>query len=106
MPAYKEKDRNTWTVKFQYKNWEGTKKWVTKRGFATKREAVQFGRDFISRQSGSLDMTFAAFVMVYRETEVLALKRVPWQQKTTLLILSCCPISTRRACAASPPKIL
>ena len=31
MPAYKEKDRNTWTVKFKHKNWSGETKWVTQR---------------------------------------------------------------------------
>ena len=33
MPAYKEKDRNTWTVKIKHKNWNDQIKWVTKRGF-------------------------------------------------------------------------
>lgn len=67
MPAYKEKDRNSWTVKFKHKNWSGETKWVTKRGFATKREALQYERDFLARQSGNLDMSFANFVKVYRE---------------------------------------
>ena len=59
MPAYKEKDRNTWTVKFKHKNWNGETKWVTKRGFVTKRDALQYERDFQARQSGNLDMSFA-----------------------------------------------
>ena len=67
MPAYKEKDRNSWTVKFKHKNWSGKIKWVTKRGFATKRDALQYERDFLARQSGNLDMSFAAFVEAYRE---------------------------------------
>lgn len=67
MPAYKEKDKNTWTVKFKHRNWSGKIKWVTKRGFATKREALQYERDFLARKSGDLDMSFADFVQVYRE---------------------------------------
>ena len=67
MPAYKEKDRSTWTVKIKHKNWSGKIKWVTKRGFATKREALQYERDFLARKSGDLDMSFADFVQVYRE---------------------------------------
>ncbi len=85
MPAYKEKDRNTWTVKFQYKNWEGTKKWVTKRGFATKRDALQYERDFLARQSGNLDMTFAAFVMVYREDRGARIKESTLATKDNII---------------------
>jgi integrase len=65
MPAYKDKQRNTWTAKFKHKNWCGETKWVTKRGFPTKREALQYERDFLFRLSGSLDMLFADFVQVY-----------------------------------------
>ena len=66
MSAFKDNQRNTWYVKFCYRDWKGDKKWVTKRGFATKREAVQFERDFLAKQSGNLDMTFADFVEVYQ----------------------------------------
>lgn len=67
MPVYKDGVRNTWYVKFKHKNWKGENKWVTKRGFKTKREAIQWERDFIMREDGSLDMTFEEFVKVYRE---------------------------------------
>jgi len=67
MSAYKDNARNTWFAKFCYKDWQGEKKWVTKRGFATKREALQYERDFLMRKSGELDMTFEEFIKVYRE---------------------------------------
>ena len=85
MPAYKEKDRNSWTSKFQYKNWEGKKKWVTKRGFTTKREALQHERDFLARQSGNLDMTFADFVKVYREDRGSRLKESTQAMKGNII---------------------
>ena len=59
MAAYKDDQRGTWFAKFCYKDWQGEKKWITKRGFATKREAVQYERDFLMRKSGDTDMTFA-----------------------------------------------
>ena len=74
MPAYKEKSRNTWTVKFKHKSWTGETKWVTKRGFATKRDALHYERDFLVRQSSNLDMSFADFVKVYREDRGARLK--------------------------------
>lgn len=66
MSAFKDTERNTWYTKFGYRNWKGEKKWVTKRGFATKREAVQYEREFLAKQDGNLDMTFADFVEVYQ----------------------------------------
>ena len=65
MPAYKDAKKNTWYVKFRYKDWTGQNKEVMKRGFATKREALQWERNFMLEKSGSLDMTFADFVQVY-----------------------------------------
>ena len=66
MSVFKDTERNTWYAKFSYRNWKGEKKWVTKRGFATKREATQYERDFLTKQDGNLDMTFAEFVEVYQ----------------------------------------
>ena len=66
MSVFKDTERNTWYAKFSYRNWKGEKKWVTKRGFATKREATQYERDFLMKQDGNLDMTFAEFVEVYQ----------------------------------------
>lgn len=66
MSVFKDTKRNTWYAKFSYRNWKGEKKWVTKRGFATKREAIQYERDFLMKQDGNVDMTFADFVKVYQ----------------------------------------
>lgn len=65
MPAYKDKERNTWYLKFYYKDWTGENKRCTKRGFATKKEALQWERDFLAEKSGAVDMTFEAFVKIY-----------------------------------------
>ena len=67
MSAYKDEQRGTRFAKFCYKDWQGEKKWITKRGFATKREALQYERDFLMRKSGDTDMTFGEFIKVYRE---------------------------------------
>ena len=74
MPAYKDAERNTWYVKFQYKNWKDERKWVTKRGFKTKRDALQWEREFHLQQQGSIEMSFADFINVYREDRVPRLK--------------------------------
>lgn len=91
MPAYKEKDRNSWTVKFKHKNWSGEIKWVTKRGFATKREALQYERDFLARQSGNLDMSFADFIKVYREDRGARVKESTLSMKDNIIATKLVP---------------
>lgn len=85
MPAYKDKVRNTWTAKFQHKNWCGEVKWVTKRGFSTKREALLFEREFLAQKSGSLDMLFSEFVKVYREERKPRIKDSTYQTKDSAI---------------------
>ena len=77
MAAYKDDQRGTWFAKFCYKDWQGEKKWITKRGFATKREALQYERDFLMRKSGDTDMTFANSLWYTGRIAALALKKAP-----------------------------
>lgn len=65
MPVYKDEQRNSWYCKCNYKDWLGESKSKMKRGFATKREALQWEREFLERQSASMDMKFSSFVDVY-----------------------------------------
>lgn len=46
MPAYKDSVTGTWFVKFYSKNWTGENRQIKKRGFATKREALEFERNY------------------------------------------------------------
>ena len=74
MPAYKDRKRNTWYLKTQYKDWTGESKVYNKRGFPTKREALQHEREFLERNDGCLDMDFATFVTLYRQERQPRLK--------------------------------
>ena len=47
MPVYKQPNR-TWLVKFRHKTWAGETKWITKRGFLTRREALQRSEEHTS----------------------------------------------------------
>ena len=58
MPAYKDSKTGTWFVKFYCKDWTGENKQIKKRGFATKREALDYERNYKIRQENNLDMTF------------------------------------------------
>ena len=41
MPAYKDKAKGTWYASFYYEDWTGKKVKKMKRGFPTKREALE-----------------------------------------------------------------
>ena len=67
MSAYKDESKNTWFVKFSYKDLTGKTRNTTKRGFATKREALEYENEFKLKHSGSIDIGFEVFVQLYRE---------------------------------------
>ncbi len=65
MPVYKDDKRGTWYCKCNYKDWQGESVSKMKRGFATKKEAQEWEKDFLQKQSGNMNMKFADFVEVY-----------------------------------------
>ncbi len=65
MPAYKDKAKGTWYASFYFENWTGKKEKKMKRGFKTKREALEWERTFLQQQTADLDMTFESFVALY-----------------------------------------
>ena len=67
MPAFKDSKTGKWFAKFYYTDWIGDRKQKWKRGFATKKEAQAFERDFLERQAGSPDMTFQSLYEIYIE---------------------------------------
>lgn len=67
MSVYKDEKRNTWYVKFRQRLWTGEYKWITKRGFRLKKDALQWECAYKMRKDGNLDMSFADFVTVYQE---------------------------------------
>lgn len=65
MPAYKDEKRNTWYCLFYYENWQGVKKKKQKRGFKTKKEALEWESNFKLSANANMDMTLGAFVEIY-----------------------------------------
>ena len=51
MPAYKDKAKGTWYASFYYEDWTGKKVKKMKRGFPTKREALEWERTFLQQQT-------------------------------------------------------
>ena len=74
MPAYKDKKTGNWFCKFYYTDWQGNNRQKWKRGFATKKEALAFEREFLEKQSANPDMTFQSLYQLYMEDMTARLK--------------------------------
>lgn len=85
MPIYKDEKRGTFYVSVCYKDWTGKQTRKLKRGFATKREALQWERAFCLKESDSLDMTFGDFYKVYEKDVKPKIKHNTWITKDTVV---------------------
>lgn len=85
MPAYKDKNKGTWYASFYYENWMGIKEKKMKRGFATKREALEWERNFLQQKSADLNMTFETFVHQYITDMQGRIKESTWSTKEHIL---------------------
>ena len=84
MAVYKDKN-GTWYVSARYDNWQGEHARKVKRGFKTKKDAMEWERDFLLEKAGSLDMTFEAFVELYKTNLKERLKQSTWQTKISII---------------------
>lgn len=65
IPAYKDTATNTWYCKFYYSDWTGARKQKKKRGFKTKKDALNFEVEFIKQQTNDNNMTLNSLVELY-----------------------------------------
>ena len=91
MPAYKEKNKDSWYVQFYYKDWTGKNKKKLKRGFQTKKEATEWERSFVMQQSCNLDMKFKDFWEVYKTDVKPQVKYNTWITKEYIVELKIMP---------------
>ena len=65
MKAEKDKKTGKWLIQYRYTDWQGKHRKSTKRGFATKREAEEWLRNFLITQKADFDMKFEDFWKMY-----------------------------------------
>ena len=65
MKAEKDKKTGKWLIQYCYTDWQGKRRKSTKRGFATKREAEEWLRNFLITQKADFDMKFEDFWKIY-----------------------------------------
>ena len=85
MPAYKDRNKGTWYASFYCDSWTGTKQKKLKRGFKTKRDALEWEREFLQQKNADLNMTFANFVVRYTEDQKSRCKESTWASKEHII---------------------
>ena len=85
MPAYKDKAKGTWYASFYYENWIGKKEKKMKRGFKTRREALEWERIFLQQKTSDLNMTFEDFVPLYIADMKNRFKESTWLTKEHII---------------------
>lgn len=84
MAAYKDEARGTWYVSFHYNDWTGKNKRKLKRGFRTRKEALEYEQKFLLQQATNLDMRFEDFYKLYEEDLKPKLKLNTWRTKNVI----------------------
>ena len=62
MTANKDPAASKWIARFRYTTWDGQQKQSMKRGFNTRRDALQWEREFLLSKAGSNEMSFGHFL--------------------------------------------
>ena len=85
MSVFKNDDNGTWYTMVRYTNWKGERKQKCKRGFSTRKEALDWEREFLQQQSADMDMTFSAFVELYSRDMKTRLRQNTWLTKENII---------------------
>ena len=85
MPVFRNESNGTWYVMTRYVDWQGNHKQKCKRGFKTKREALEWERVFHLQQSADMDMSFESFVDIYKNDIRSRIKETTWLTKVNII---------------------
>lgn len=65
-------------------NWKGKKLYKKNRGFSTKKEALNWERELLLQQVGTIEMTFREFFELYKRDNLVS-EKTPGGRKKLLL---------------------
>lgn len=104
MPAYRNKDNGSWYIVTSYMDWRGDKKQKCKRGFKTRREALQWEREYLLEAKSDPDMPFPTFVAIYKKDMKPQLKLNTWITKEAIIDTKILPYFAKRRLNDITPK--
>ncbi len=85
MSVYKNADNGTWYAMCWFTDWKGERKQKCKRGFATKKEAQAWEREFLMQKQTDVNMSFEGFVSLYEKDVKPKLKLNTWLTKESII---------------------
>ena len=103
MPAYKDTN-GTYFVSFYYEDFRGVKKRKMKRGFARRRDALDWERRFLLQSTADLSMKFSDFVEIYRNDKQMRIRESTWESKNNMIDLKILPYFKDRPINTIEPK--
>ena len=96
MSAYKDDKTSSWYAYFRYTDWTGERKQKMKRGFSTKREALEWEREFLQKAAADLSMSFESFVELYIKDMRSRIREHTWQTKENIIQKKLLPFFGRK----------
>ena len=107
MSAYKDKAQGTWYVSFRYIDWTGKKTQKLKRGFKTKKEALNYEKEFIRKTAADMKMEMNSFIQVYFEDKKNELKENSIRNKQHMMNKHIVPyFGTRKMNEITPADVI
>lgn len=103
MSVTKDSKTETWMSQIRVKDWTGKVIHKKKRGFKTKKEALQWERDFMNQATANIGMTFHDFVELYLADMENRLKPSTIQSKKFLIDMKIMPFFGRMALGEIKP---
>lgn len=85
MPAYKDDKTGKWETLFYYTDYKNEKRKKHKRGFNTKKEALEFEREFLAQSQFSIEMTFKSLYSLYQEDMESRIKKTTMETKKYII---------------------
>ena len=78
-------DGRKWKVSCYYTDWTGERKRHVKRGFDTRKEALEYEHIFLAKKSKDINMSFGSFIDIYMEDVKPQLKKSTLANKEQLI---------------------
>ena len=91
MKAERDPKTGKWLIQYRYTDWQGARRKSTKRGFATKREAEEWLRQFLMKQKADFGMNFEEFLKIYYEDMETRLREHTMRTKRYIIDLKILP---------------
>ena len=107
MSAYKDTKQGTWYVSFRYIDWTGKKTQKLKRGFKTKKEALNYEKEFMRKTAADMKMEMGSFIEVYFEDKRKELKENSIRNKQHMIYKHIVPyFGTRKMNEITPADVI